>query len=360
MAAVLAAGDGAVLSHRSAAALWRMRGAGRGSIDVITPRHRRCSARLQVHEVALAADEVTLERGIPVTTPARTLLDLAIVVGPEQLNAAFDQAEYRRLGSATSVETLLARYPGRPGTRPLRRVLEDHRRNGETVTRSLLERRLLALVAKHGLPRPRINRVGPRASSTPDGPSSGWSSSATASPPTARAGHSSTTARGTAPSRWPGGASSGSRGASSRTTPMSSRGSSRRCSPARRARLLPRTSAGRPLRPARRLDAGPATTRLPGEPRADHVALRGRRPGPPPRRRRPRRRPGRRAGTSPPGTSGRASAGAGSRWSRSGRADSRRRDGSPPRSRLGGRGPSPARCARARGSTRPPRPPAPR
>ena len=46
MAAVLAAGDGAVLSHRSAAALWRMRGAGPGSIDVITPRHRRCSARL--------------------------------------------------------------------------------------------------------------------------------------------------------------------------------------------------------------------------------------------------------------------------------------------------------------------------
>ena len=161
MAAVLAAGDGAVLSHRSAAALWRMRGAGPGSIDVITPRHRRCSARLQMHEVALAADEVTLERGIPVTTPARTLLDLAIVVGPEQLQAAFDQAEYRRLGSATSVETLLARYPGRPGTRPLRRVLEDHRRNGETVTRSLLERRLLALVAKHGLPCPRINRVGP-------------------------------------------------------------------------------------------------------------------------------------------------------------------------------------------------------
>ena len=49
---------------------------------------------------------------------------------------------------ATSVEALLARYPGRRGTRPLRRVLDDHRRNGETVTRSLLERRLLALVAR--------------------------------------------------------------------------------------------------------------------------------------------------------------------------------------------------------------------
>ena len=114
-----------------------------------------------MHEVALATDEVTVERGIPVTTPARTLFDLASVVGPDQLKAAFDQAEYRRLGSATSVEALLARYPGRRGTRPLRRVVEDHRRNGETVTRSPLERRLLALVERHGLPRPRINRTGP-------------------------------------------------------------------------------------------------------------------------------------------------------------------------------------------------------
>jgi very-short-patch-repair endonuclease len=161
MAAVLAAGKGAVLSYRSAAALWGLRETGRARIEVSVPCHRRSTARVEIHEVEMPHDEVTIERGITVTTPARTLFDLAAVVSPDQLEAAFDEAEYRRLTSPTSLVALVARYPGRGGTRAMRRVLENHRRNGETVTRSLLERRLLALVERHGLPRPRINRAGP-------------------------------------------------------------------------------------------------------------------------------------------------------------------------------------------------------
>jgi very-short-patch-repair endonuclease len=161
MAAVLAAGEGAVLSHRSAAALWGMRTAHRKRIEVSVPRHRRSTPRLELHHVALPPDEVAIERGIPVTTPARTLLDIASVLSESHLRAAFDEAEFRRLGSPTSLDALLERYPGRRGTRAVTTVLEDHRRDGETVTRSLLERRLLALVDRHGLPRPRINRIGP-------------------------------------------------------------------------------------------------------------------------------------------------------------------------------------------------------
>jgi very-short-patch-repair endonuclease len=159
MAAVLAAGRDAVLSHRSAAALWGIRDSRRSVVEVTAPRKRRARAGLQTHRALLAADEVTVNLGIPVTTPARTLFDLAAVVTPDQLEAAFNEAEYRRLTSPVSVAALLARYPGRRGTCALRRVLDNHAKNGETRTRSEIERALIALVDAHRLPRPRINRT---------------------------------------------------------------------------------------------------------------------------------------------------------------------------------------------------------
>src|SRR3954471_10442026 len=79
MAAVLAAGPGAALSYRSAAELWRMRNGSRARSDVSVPRHRRSTSRLEVHVVEIRPDELTVEDGIRVTTPARTLLDLATV-----------------------------------------------------------------------------------------------------------------------------------------------------------------------------------------------------------------------------------------------------------------------------------------
>jgi hypothetical protein len=158
MAAVLAGGDGAVLSHRSAAALWRMRDTARKA-EVAVARHRGNRPGVQYHETLLLPDEVTVERGIPVTSPARTLLDLAAVVSAQHLHAAFQEAEVRRLTSPTSLDALVARYPGRRGTTAIRKILEDQHRNGVAMPTSILERRFLALLDAHGLPRPHVNRL---------------------------------------------------------------------------------------------------------------------------------------------------------------------------------------------------------
>src|SRR3954468_526875 len=160
LAAVLAAGEGAALSYRSAGALWGMRETARGRIEVSVPRHRRSGARLELHWVSMEADEITTERAIPVTTPARTLFDLAAVLTAEQLEHAFDEAEVRRLASPTSLDALLVRYPGRKGAAAIRQVLAKRHAIGQTVTRSWLERRFLSLVDAHCLPRPRMNRGG--------------------------------------------------------------------------------------------------------------------------------------------------------------------------------------------------------
>src|SRR3954447_861557 len=158
MAAVLAAGPGASLSYRSAAELWGMRNGSRGRIDVSVPRHRRSTARLEVHVVDMAPDEVTVEAGIPVTTPARTLLDLAAVLTEQHLKTAFEEAEVRRLTSPTSLDALAARYRGRRGATVLKRILDNHHNIGRTVPTSILARRFLALLDAHNLPRPTINR----------------------------------------------------------------------------------------------------------------------------------------------------------------------------------------------------------
>src|SRR4051794_4711046 len=133
MAAVLAAGPGAALSHRSAAELWGIRNGSRARIDVSVPRHRRSTSRLEGHVVEMQCDEVTVEDGIRVTTPARTLLDLATVVSPQHLKAAFDEAEVRRLTSPTSLDALVSRYAGRRGTRAIRSILDSHREKGAPI-----------------------------------------------------------------------------------------------------------------------------------------------------------------------------------------------------------------------------------
>src|SRR3954454_19480395 len=178
MAAVLAVGPGAALSYRSAAELWGIRNGSRARIDVSVPRHRRSTARLEVHVVEMQPDEVTVEDGIRLTTPARTLLDLAAVVSPEHVKAAFDEAEVRRLTSPTSLHALVARYPGRRGTRAVRRIVDDHRRNGAPIPTSILERRLLTLLDANGLPKPHVNRRSDDGELDAPGSSSGSSSSA--------------------------------------------------------------------------------------------------------------------------------------------------------------------------------------
>ena len=111
MAAVLACGPDAALSHRSAAALWRIVPRWPSPPEVTTPtKHRRPG--IQVHRSPHA--DTTTHYGIRVTTPARTLVDLADVLTPHQLTRALNEAQVQRLVTANELTTLLTRYPGPP------------------------------------------------------------------------------------------------------------------------------------------------------------------------------------------------------------------------------------------------------
>ena len=159
IAAVLACGTGAVLSHVDAAALWELRPAGAGRVHVTVPTRngRRARPGIAVHRPSmLPDDEKTSVREIAVTTPARTLLDLAEVVPRPALVRAVEQAEVVRALDLLDLERVIARHPGRAGARRLLRVLAEQ--FGHTsVTRSELEVMFLDLCAAAGLPRPLVN-----------------------------------------------------------------------------------------------------------------------------------------------------------------------------------------------------------
>jgi very-short-patch-repair endonuclease len=155
LAAVMACGPGAVLSHRDAAQLWELRQSNSALIDVTVPsragRIRR--AGLRVHRSGrLAAEEVTLRHGIPVTTVARTLLDLADVLDNQALRRAVTEAEYLRRLDLPSINAVAQNNPGRRGAR-LRKAIEAKRHR----TRSPLEDRFLAFVERWGIEEPESN-----------------------------------------------------------------------------------------------------------------------------------------------------------------------------------------------------------
>jgi very-short-patch-repair endonuclease len=161
LAAVLACGERAVLSHRAAAALWGLRRASGGDVDVtVGDADVRSRPGIRVHRTRrLRRGEATRRQRIPVTTPARTLFDLATVVDGQELGRALEQAEILRLVTPGGLEALLRAQRGRAGARALRRAL-DHRA-GPALTRSEAEARLLALVRAARLPAPAANaRVG--------------------------------------------------------------------------------------------------------------------------------------------------------------------------------------------------------
>lgn len=161
LAAVLACGTGAALSHREAAALHGLRPSGRPRIDVTTTRRIRAGRPgIEIHHSAtLDARDVTTLEGIPVTTVARTLVDLADVVPRDNLAKALREAEHLRAVDVRDLRAALERTRHRPGPghAKLTAVLEEHRRRGTQLTRSVLEDRFLALCDDHGLPRPCTN-----------------------------------------------------------------------------------------------------------------------------------------------------------------------------------------------------------
>jgi hypothetical protein len=153
MAAVLSGGDEAVLSHRSAGALWGLC-LDAPSPEITAPLHS-CSGRI-VHKGAIRPGDTLVVDGIRVTKVGRTLLDLAEVLALEQLVSAIDNAtNSRRLGRSTMPAVIRA-AKGRRGLKPLKQALLITRPQ-DVLTRSELERRALKLVATAGLPTPEMN-----------------------------------------------------------------------------------------------------------------------------------------------------------------------------------------------------------
>ena len=154
MAAVLAAGPGAVLSHQSAAALWGLRPTARDRIDVTTSRKLSTRPGIHPHCAVLPSDETTTKIGIPTTTPARTLLDLAAVLPRQAVQRAVNEAEVLRLADATALYVLKSRHPRHRG---ISKLHEDHHVPG--LTRSELEARFITFLDEAVLPRPTVNTV---------------------------------------------------------------------------------------------------------------------------------------------------------------------------------------------------------
>jgi hypothetical protein len=155
MAAVLAAGPGAVLSHRAAGALHRIHRC--EYLEVTVPKPRRPVRGIHIHcSKYLPADERTTVHGIPVTTSPRTLLDLATVLTKHQLERAVHEAEYRQILDPLSLPDLIARYPRRRGVKAIKSVLA-RLRFGANVPKKELEKRFIAFADEAGLPPPETN-----------------------------------------------------------------------------------------------------------------------------------------------------------------------------------------------------------
>ncbi len=158
LAAVLAAGSGALLSHRSAAALHGLRPYGSSKIDVTIPvRNGRTRAGLRIHRsITLIDRDATIESAIPCTTVARTLLDLADVLSRRQLERAFDQADVQEQLDLNAITDQLDRNRPRKGAGIVRALLEEHY-IGSTLTWSELEEAMLRVTRLANLPPPEVN-----------------------------------------------------------------------------------------------------------------------------------------------------------------------------------------------------------
>lgn len=158
MAAVLACGPDAVLSHRSAAALWGIRPDARNLIDVTAPGRRgRIPTGIDAHRHgSLRPADRTVLDGIPRTSVARTLLDLAGVVSVRELRNAITQSEVLRLFDLDSAQELIRRSRGRRGVARLKLAISLHDPRDE-LARYELERRFLEICRDSGLPSPIVN-----------------------------------------------------------------------------------------------------------------------------------------------------------------------------------------------------------
>jgi len=149
MAAVLASGPGAALSHESAAALWGIRKAGINPIHVSIPANRKIDLDgIRPHR-RNPMPPTTTKRAIPLSSPLFTLVDLAAILETDPLEAAINEADKLNLVDPGQLEAALDAMPRFPGVGVLRTTLARYSR-----TDSNLERRFLAIVRKARLPLP--------------------------------------------------------------------------------------------------------------------------------------------------------------------------------------------------------------
>ena len=274
-AALLAVGPKAVLSHQSAAFVWGIVPAPPDDVpvDVLVPaRHVRRRLGIVAHRTTrLDRSEARICQGLPVTSPARTLRDIAGTVTMRELERAVDEALVRRIVRLQQLRAAVARDKGRRGG-PILAALLEHRGN-TTITRSQAEERMLELVRAAGFPPPETQRPSQRlrgrlpvappaarrrdrrihvsrdaarrssatAPRTPPWPQPAtWSSGS----PGCRWSTSPTSSSSTSPRRWPAGSMKGSV-RPDRKTPRDVRAPTR-CSSHARARLGPSPTAGTP------------------------------------------------------------------------------------------------------------------
>lgn len=156
LAAVLACGRGAALSHRSAGHLWGLLPGPPSLPEVTRPGHHRKRDGIVIHRSVLQEDEVAVVDGIPVTSPFRTIFDLAGTLSTRrQLERAMNEAEVRQLRDRVSLPMLLERYPRRRGSPWVRALLAPKEPGG--ITRNDFEELFVAFIDEHKLPRPQLN-----------------------------------------------------------------------------------------------------------------------------------------------------------------------------------------------------------
>ncbi|HKN95064.1 MAG TPA: DUF559 domain-containing protein [Thermoleophilaceae bacterium] len=160
IAAVLACGKGAVLSHLTAAVHWGLIRSASAAIHITVPRRKKPKVKgVTVHLTRqMTSADWTIEEGIPVTSVARTLLDLAGVLRSRELIKAIEQAEKRRIFDLRAVHESLARSKGRKGAAALREALAELQ--GEPPdTRSPLEDEFVEFCRERDIPLPQFNVV---------------------------------------------------------------------------------------------------------------------------------------------------------------------------------------------------------
>jgi very-short-patch-repair endonuclease len=157
MAAVLASGPDALLSHWSAASLWLIRPNSRSRIDVTVLHRSRSAKAIYRHISQVPPDERSVKEGIPVTSVHRTIFDLAATSSIDDVVAMIKEAEYLSLYDKLSLWDLLDRYPGKRGSRNLRFSLKRITEEPTGRKRSKLEERFAPFLRRYHLPLPRFN-----------------------------------------------------------------------------------------------------------------------------------------------------------------------------------------------------------